>query len=361
LRFTGELYHGQIVNGAKTADQRDIVRRLIHALNAQRSGACIVSPRAGKTVLATYVGCATKLRTLFIAADYMLLKQFEKTVFKFTDALKKPNSVGVAASIDDFDKFDHLVCTTWQALMERHSEGARLDAIFGQFGLIIVDEAHLGASPQFFKVLNSLDAKYMLAFTGTWKRKDGKEVVSALTFGKILVEEEVEALKPTVYVIETGVKSKKKKYTNFLSDTNGNVARHTLIAQRALDLVASDARRHVLITHKHGAAIAAIHRAIAAEALERQDDTTSLQDDGKLVTTYTGSLPTTGRKGEASPRDVRLAAIESGDFRIVVAQESMVRFGVNVPLWTDLILAAPVSSKISPDPNYKQLSLRPCR
>jgi hypothetical protein len=200
----------------------------------------------------------------------------------------------------------------------------------------------------------------MLAFTGTWKRKDGKEVVSALTFGKILVEEEVETLKPTVYVIETGVKSKKKKYTNFLSDTNGNVVRNTLIAQRALDLVASDVRRHVVITHKHGAAIGAIHRAIVAEALERQDDTTSLQDDGKLVTTYTGSLPTTGRKGEPSLRDKRYAAIKSGAFRIVVAQESMVRFGVNVPLWTDIILAAPVASKISPDPNYKQLSLRPC-
>lgn len=361
LIFTGRLYNGEVVNGAKTAHQKDLVANLLKGLKEKRRGFCIVSPRAGKTVIAAKVACATKLRTLFIAADSALLDQFMDTLRQHTSFAsdKKKTAAGIAHTPADFEKYDHIVCTTWQALMERHGTG-RLDAIWDSFGLVIVDEVHLSSSPEYFAVINNINAKYFLGMTATLRRKDGSEVSSIATFGPVLAEEEVPALTPTVYALETKVSSKCKNFVNLVSELTRNSRRNALIVDTVFDILRKDPRRHVLVVSSRFSHITTLTGLINAKA-----DATDEVADGRwnmpLAVAYHGKLSkTTTRKRPISPRQQVLADVKAGKYRVTVAQNTLVKYGVNVPRWTDIILTIPMSSKISPDPEYHQLSLRPC-
>lgn len=359
LKFTGKLYEGEVVNGAKTAHQQTIVSEVLDGLKKRKRGFCILSPRAGKTVIATNVICRTKLRTLFVAADSALLDQFIDTLKACTDFKQKPKAAGIAHKPEDFKQYGHVVCTTWQALMERHGSG-RLDAVWDSFGLVVVDEVHLESSPEFFTVINNINAKYFLGLTATLRRKDGSEVSSIATFGQILAEEDVPALVPTVYAYETKILSKCKSFVKLVTALTTSSRRNEAIVKLALSLVQKDPRRHVLIVSTRQRHILALTALINQKA-EYMDEVADGRWPSPLAVAYHGRLPKEKtKKRKLSQRAQVLHDVKQGKYRITVAQNTLVKYGVNVPLWTDIILTIPMSSKISPDPEYHQLTLRPC-
>lgn len=359
LKFTGKLYEGEVVNGAKTANQVDIVARTLSGLKEKKRGFCIVSPRAGKTVIATSIVCRTKLRTLFIAADSTLLDQFMDTLNQVTDFKTKPAAAGIAFAPKDFTKFSHVTCTTWQSLMDQHGTD-RMDAIWDRFGLVIVDEVHLESSPEFFRVVNGINAKYFLGLTATLRRKDGSEVSSIATFGSILVEEEVPALIPTVYAIQTKILSKRKGYVHLITDLGRNRRRNAIIANLVFEILRQDPRRRVLVVCKRTSHILAFTSILNGMA-SHSDEVADGRWPSDLAIAYHGKLSkTSGPRTPIAKRAAAMQAIKKGKHPVTVAQDTLVKYGVNVPLWTDLILAMPLSSKISPDPEYHQLTLRPC-
>jgi len=147
------------------------------AQNPEKLGGIISVPCGfGKTIMAIYVACYFKKKTLFISHKDFLNEQFISSVKEFVPSCKigkiKQNKIDVEGK--------DIVIATLQSLAIRDYD----QSLFKDFGLVIVDECHHIASEVFSRAFRKMNIRISLGLSATLNRKDGLRKVFEWYLGK---------------------------------------------------------------------------------------------------------------------------------------------------------------------------------
>jgi superfamily II DNA or RNA helicase len=147
----------------------------------KRGGIISVQCAGGKTVMALYIACALKKKTMFIHHKDFLGAQFIERANTFVPDAK----IGIIKQnrIDVEDK-DFIVASL-QSLAKRDYP---LN-IFEDIGLVIIDECHHTSAEVFSKALLKIVPSVMLGLSATLDRKDGLRKVFEWFIGKSVLKE----------------------------------------------------------------------------------------------------------------------------------------------------------------------------
>lgn len=92
LKWTGQLRHGEMVNGVPSANQEELVEKWLQP--HKRYGFIQAPPRTGKSVCGVYLSCAIGYKTLFVAHQTELLENFYKSFVRDTNLLELREETG---------------------------------------------------------------------------------------------------------------------------------------------------------------------------------------------------------------------------------------------------------------------------
>ncbi len=209
LTFTGKLYDGSIVNDVVTVDQRKVLQKFTR----YNRGMLLARARSGKTVMAVRLTCYLQRRTVVIAHEMELLKQFYERLKENTNLLALERRLGrrIAGIVETpaqlrqahREQWD-IVLVTYQRFIKEKTGLAQLNAfIRGKFGVAIVDEAHRGNAASYAAILGKIDPKFKIGLTATRERKDKMEFLMDQILGPVVAEANSIGMSPVVTVHET--------------------------------------------------------------------------------------------------------------------------------------------------------------
>ena len=161
---------------------RDIQQAPIDAyidsvINKKKLGGIISVPCGfGKTIMAIYVACYFKKKTLFISHKDFLNEQFINSIKLFVPNARIGKIKQSKVDVEDKD----IVIATLQSLALRDYD----NKIFNEFGLVIIDECHHIASEVFSKAFRKMNIRITLGLSATLNRKDGLRRVFEWYLGK---------------------------------------------------------------------------------------------------------------------------------------------------------------------------------
>ena len=130
----------------------------------------------GKTILAIYLACILKLKTLIIVHQEFLMEQWKERIRDFTNA-----TVGIIQQ-SKFEKDNDITIGMLQTILSRDYEPDE----FKNYGLVIYDEVHHLGSNMFSKILMKTSAKYTIGLSATPERLDGMTKIINWFCGDIL-------------------------------------------------------------------------------------------------------------------------------------------------------------------------------
>ena len=132
------------------------------------------------TVIALYIACCMKIKTLVVVHKSFLLDQWEERIKTFVPLAR----IGrVQQNVEDVDGCDIVVGMLQSIAMREYD-----DETFRDFGLVIFDEVHVVPAPVFSRALLRLSAPYMLGLSATPVRRDGLSYVIHWFIGPIFFE-----------------------------------------------------------------------------------------------------------------------------------------------------------------------------
>lgn len=333
LKFTGTPY--------------DYQEEAVNEMLKHEHGVLCSAPRTGKTIMSVMVTCRLKQKTLIIAHQDDLLKQFYKTFQTFTncDSLttKKGKPVVVIANKrKDFFSGADVVLVTYQKFI-REVGKKLLNKLAKKYGLIITDEVHKGNADAYSLVLSSLYPKYMYGVTATPRRKDCKEFIVNRIVGDIIHKTTAKSLTPTVIVKRSAMKAKvsARMWHAILKALYNNKPRTKhIVAEAMKDL---EKGHNILIPIQGNRA-----------ACEMYAQEINIAWMNKKKTTKQIAEPFYRYANKNMKEDV-LNRARSGKTRVIVAMRSMLT-GVDVPRWSMIYEISPINN----EPNFEQEALRVC-
>lgn len=179
---TGIKCPRMIFNGDLRPVQMEQVNAYMSALHDPQKMGGIISIKCGggKSVIAIYIACLLKLKTLFIVHKEFLGTQFAERISMFSPTSK----IGILKQnkIDIEDK-DFVVASLQSIAMKDYPQ-----EIFDQFGLVIIDEIHRTSAEVFSQALIKACCPYALGLSATLNRKDGLRKVFEWFVGKPVIK-----------------------------------------------------------------------------------------------------------------------------------------------------------------------------
>jgi len=168
LNFNGKL---------RDIQQAPVDAYIENVIDKKKLGGIISVPCGfGKTIMAIYIACYFKKKTLFISHKDFLNEQFINSIKLFVPNAK----IGkIKQSTVDVENKD-IVIATLQSLAIRDYD----NSIFSDFGLVIIDECHHIASEVFSKAFRKMNIRITLGLSATLNRKDGLRKVFEWYLGK---------------------------------------------------------------------------------------------------------------------------------------------------------------------------------
>lgn len=234
LTFQGEL---------RSSTQQEAVDASLHQLSNHGGGVLSLCTGAGKTVLALYIACSLKLKTLIVVHKTFLLDQWEERIRTFVPLAR----VGrVQQKIEDVEDCD-IVVGMLQSIAMRDYD----DTTFDDFGLIIFDEIHVVPAPVFSRVLLRLSAPHMLGLSATPVRRDGLSYVIHWFIGPTFYERSLTG-KNDVTVRVVPFKPGRVLPQNMVAATTilcSMEIRNTVIVERIVEL-ADEGRKIMLLSDR---------------------------------------------------------------------------------------------------------------
>jgi superfamily II DNA or RNA helicase len=137
------------------------------------------------TVLALYVACQLKVKTLVIVHKNFLLNQWKARAEEFTNA-----KIGIIQRDKVIVEGKDIVLGMLQSIAKNKYDYD----MFNQFGLVIFDEAHHAPSKYFSQALPIISCRKTLALSATPKRADRLEKVLYWYFGDIIYKSPPETM-----------------------------------------------------------------------------------------------------------------------------------------------------------------------
>lgn len=309
LEFTGELWK----------NQRRVVRKWLR----YRYGQLKAPARSGKTVMACYIACRLKVKTIIVAHQIDLLKQYMTTFENHTNlkhirrVTGKP-VVGILKRIDwaNIKKYD-VILTTYQSLM-KHKGWKVLEENSNSFGLVEIDECSLCASHYYRKVVNKINSYYRLGVTATPIRKDELHVLSDEIIGPVTAIGKANSMVCKVTFVRTGHRVLPFSWwTTFINRLCKSEKRNKLIIKYAIADV--KAGHHVLIVSDRVDHIKYLSRVLNSKGI------------------------VTGALHGKSDRDRILAQARKGIIKVTVASRKLAKFGLDVPMWSAYYNVCPMA------------------
>ena len=134
---------------------------------------------AHNTVLGTFISCKLGVKTLIVAHQDDLLRNFLKTYVGMTNLkqLQKEHGKPIVQLINDVSeitKHTQVALITYQKFIRKENAVKRISKYLNKMGfsLLIVDEAHSGSALAYSRFLNKINVRYKLALSATPLRKD---------------------------------------------------------------------------------------------------------------------------------------------------------------------------------------------
>jgi superfamily II DNA or RNA helicase len=172
IRFTGKLRDAQMepcnafLNACKS--------------HAYGGGGILNLPCGfGKTVIGLHLIAELGKKTLVVVHKDFLLQQWHERISTFLPGAK----VGlIKASTNDVEDKDIVMASLQSISMKDYGD----NAIFKEFGFVIVDECHHTSAEVFSRALRKTSFKYTLGLSATLQRKDGLSKVFKWFLGDVL-------------------------------------------------------------------------------------------------------------------------------------------------------------------------------
>jgi len=166
-------------------DQQQEIMNIVYPKLLKSNGGLISLPCGfGKTVLALYILCKLKVKTLILVHQKNLLDQWIERISQYIKEYggdEPAKTVGkLQQKMVETDK--DIVIGMLQTLCSRNYTRDQLK----DFGLIIVDECHHIAAEVFCTALDKLNAIYTVGLSATPTRKDGLTKVLKWYLGEFL-------------------------------------------------------------------------------------------------------------------------------------------------------------------------------
>jgi superfamily II DNA or RNA helicase len=167
-----------IFNGNLREQQLEPVNNFISvATDPLKMGGIISVPCGfGKTIMAVYIACHFKKKTLFVSHKDFLNQQFLESVKQFVPNAK----IGkIKQSKVDTENKEFVIASLQSLAMREYDIN-----IFKEFGLVIIDEVHHMGAEVFSKAFQYMNASKILGLSATLNRKDGLRKVFENFIGK---------------------------------------------------------------------------------------------------------------------------------------------------------------------------------
>lgn len=167
-----------IFNGDLREQQKEPVNNFIEAAkDPLKMGGIISVPCGfGKTIMAVYIACYFKKKTMFVSHKDFLNQQFLESVKQFVPNAK----IGkIKQSKVDVENKDFVIASLQSLAMREYDIN-----IFKDFGLVIIDEVHHTGAEVFSKAFKYMNFKMILGLSATLNRKDGLRKVFENYIGK---------------------------------------------------------------------------------------------------------------------------------------------------------------------------------
>lgn len=312
LEFEGELREEQI----------NVVKKFMETVKdpLKRGGIINVGCGFGKTVLALYIACEIKKKTLFIVHKDFLATQFVERASKFVPKAK----IGIIKQnkVDVIDK--DLVTGSLQSLAMREYN----EDIFKEFGLVIVDECHHTSAEVFSNALIKICSPLMMGLSATLNRKDGLRKVFEWFLGKPILKTN-NITDNTIEVYIKNYYEDDEKYNKEVKMWNGKISlvhmlnnvckyapRNKYISEIVIEILKEEEERQILIL---------------SERRNQLEQLYELLRDKFTIGYYIGGLSRDKLK-------------ESETKQIILGTYHMASEGMDIPTLNTLILASPISS-----------------
>lgn len=163
--------------GKPRNNQQSIINKTLEQMDKSGGGLICAGCGVGKTIMAIYIACHYKVKTLIIVHKTFLMNQWIERIKEFTNTDK----IGIIQQKKaEVDGNDFVIGMVHSIAKDKYDYD-----IFKDFGLVIFDEAHRAPSEYFSKALPIIACKKSLALSATPKRADCMEKVLYWYFGDI--------------------------------------------------------------------------------------------------------------------------------------------------------------------------------
>ena len=182
IALNNKLYDGEPINiefsKSLKEKQKPIVDAYINAAKTTGGGIISVPCGYGKTVIALYICCQLKVKTLVVVHKEFLLNQWKDRIKEFIPDAKIGRLQSNVIYVEGYDIVIGMLQSI--SMIEYDLE------IFSKFGLVIYNECHHLGAETFSKALLKTGYKYTLGLSATPKRLDGLSKVFEWYIGDIV-------------------------------------------------------------------------------------------------------------------------------------------------------------------------------
>lgn len=332
--------------------------KTVKRMKEAKYGLFVLPPRSGKSLTALKLAIELGHKVLLMADQYDFLNQFIGDIEESTNLPELQERTGkklygFIKSVDDL-KDIQIGIITYQSFLSK-SGRKLLRACNKTFGTVVVDEVQSTGAPEFANVMNNTRMRYRFGCTGTWTRKDGKHIITALVMGPPKSEIKRAQLVAKMLAVDTKMKSKgvfrgKPGFVKLGKALANNKKRNEFIIQWILkDLEAG-----------HSIVIPCHFKDHIFDIVKRVNTAVGYE----VAAAFVGGG---GKKNKLDRDHIKKMANER-KIRVVVGIRRLLQRGINIKPWSCLYYIMPMnnpenwkqeSSRIlTPDPGKRQPIIR---